>query len=157
MAACCSDRSDAVLLMHVKVVGGLEQSNSVALQFVVRRIEIASTMHFLSLWIAAIKFIRSIEAHRHETIVSKAPNVAVVVHQNKIGVLWSNQVDSAFHFAAHVDGQGDGTWSATETAYSGPLVADDHINLKTDSAGRVYAAIKTSQTASASWYWLCVR
>lgn len=64
---------------------------------------------------------------------------------NKVGVLWSNQNASpdADYFAVHNDADGDTTWSL-ETAYTGTNVADDHINLKTDSTGRVYAAVKTS-------------
>ena len=37
----------------------------------------------------------------------------------------------------------DTAW-AVETSTSGPGIADDHINLKTDSSGRVFAATKTS-------------
>lgn len=65
----------------------------------------------------------------------------------KIGVLWSNQSDSAMYFAAHVDGQPDGTWEVSRTAVQGPNTADDHINLKSlqaDGSGRVFAAVKTS-------------
>jgi hypothetical protein len=61
---------------------------------------------------------------------------------NKIGVMWSDQVASAMMFAVHVDGTADTAWS-TETAISGPKQADDHINLKADSAGRVFVATKT--------------
>jgi hypothetical protein len=63
---------------------------------------------------------------------------------NKIGLMWSNQDASADRFAIHTDGQPDTTWSAAETAFSGSSVADDHLSLKTDASGRVYAAVKTS-------------
>jgi hypothetical protein len=62
---------------------------------------------------------------------------------NKIGVFWSNQVTSSFYFAYHVDGQADTAWT-TQTAASSPGFADDHINLKADASGRVYAVVKTS-------------
>jgi hypothetical protein len=62
---------------------------------------------------------------------------------SKIGVFWSNQVTAAFYFAYHVDGQADTAWT-TQTAASGTNFADDHINLKADASGRVYAAVKTS-------------
>jgi uncharacterized repeat protein (TIGR01451 family) len=62
---------------------------------------------------------------------------------NKIGVMWSNQNTEAFYFAVHVDGTADTLWTL-EIALQGPYIADDHINLKTDSAGRIYAAVKTS-------------
>jgi len=74
---------------------------------------------------------------------------------SKIGVMWSNQNDKKMHFAVHLDGDADTTWQAEETALPGPgctgSCADDHINLKSvqvDSTGRVFAAIKTSLTAS---------
>ena len=65
---------------------------------------------------------------------------------NKIGVMWSNQKDSAVYFAVHADGQPDTTWQQSRTAIAGPNYADDHINLKSLQAdgGRVFAAVKTS-------------
>jgi PKD repeat protein len=71
---------------------------------------------------------------------------------NKIGVMWGNQISSqdGFYFAVHDDGQPDTTWRTSEPAWRGSGVADDHINLKSDSTGRVYAAVKTSFTGSAS-------
>jgi PKD repeat protein len=66
---------------------------------------------------------------------------------DKVGVMWSNQLDSAMYFAIHVDGQADTTWSPSRTAIAGPNYADDHINLKSlqsDGSGRVFAAVKTS-------------
>ena len=66
---------------------------------------------------------------------------------NHIGVMWSNQNNATDWFAVHTDGDPDDAW-AVETAVSGPGMADDHMNLKTDSAGRVYAAVKTSKTGA---------
>ncbi len=72
----------------------------------------------------------------------------------RIGVFWSNQDDLKDYFAWHVDGAGDAAtdWTA-ETAIapggsSNPRPADDHINLKADSTGRVYAMVKTSNDSS---------
>jgi hypothetical protein len=65
---------------------------------------------------------------------------------NKIGVAWSNQTDAALYFAIHADGASDSTWTASPAIRS-PLIADDHINLKslqTDGSGRVFAVTKTS-------------
>lgn len=65
---------------------------------------------------------------------------------NKIGVAWSNQNDTALYFAIHVDGASDSSWTASHAIRS-PLIADDHINLKslqTDGSGRVFAVTKTS-------------
>lgn len=71
---------------------------------------------------------------------------AVVSFTGKIGVMWSNQTDSAMYFAVHADGAPRDTWEATRTAIQGPDSADDHINLKSlqaDPSGRVFAAVKT--------------
>jgi trimeric autotransporter adhesin len=64
----------------------------------------------------------------------------------QIGVMWSNQSDGKFYFALHADGAGDGAWSSS--AVPTGASSDDHINLKTDGAGRVYAAVKTSEGSS---------
>ena len=69
---------------------------------------------------------------------------------NRIGVMWSNQSSSHMYFTSHADGSPDTTWTASEAATTGSGSADDHINLKTDSAGRIYSAVKTSLTSSSS-------
>jgi Concanavalin A-like lectin/glucanases superfamily len=66
---------------------------------------------------------------------------------NKIGVMWSNQIDSAMYFAVHLDGDADTTWTPSRNAVPGPNYADDHISLKSlqaDASGRVFAVVKTS-------------
>jgi hypothetical protein len=71
---------------------------------------------------------------------------------NAIGVMWSNQTDSAFYFASHADGAADSTWSVAPALQS-PLIADDHVNLKSlhsDGSGRVFAIAKTSLNDLAS-------
>jgi fibronectin type 3 domain-containing protein len=62
---------------------------------------------------------------------------------NKIGLMWSNQVNAALYFAVHVDGTADTTWQSS-TAVQGANQADDHITLKADNQGRVFATVKTS-------------
>ena len=66
----------------------------------------------------------------------------------RIGVLWSNQNDSRDYFAWRVDGTPDSTVWTAETAIAptggNPSPADDHLNIKTDANGRIYAVIKTS-------------
>jgi hypothetical protein len=66
---------------------------------------------------------------------------------DRIGIMWSNQNNWTFGFAIHSDSQADDVWSL-ETALSGTQLSDDHINVKKDSTGRVYAAIKTSKSSS---------
>ena len=65
----------------------------------------------------------------------------------QIGVMWSNQIDSAMYFATHRDGDADDIWQASRTAIQGPNQADDHISLRSlqadDVSGRVFAAVKT--------------
>jgi hypothetical protein len=92
--------------------------------------------------------------------VSSDDTAALVAFGGKIGVLWSNQcpryagcprgvVDQTFHFAWHADGEPDDAWTG-ETAYApGGNAANDHVNLKADASGRVYAAVKTSFTKPA--------
>lgn len=75
----------------------------------------------------------------------KADDISSVIRfGGKIGVLWSNQNTGAVYFATHADGAPDNAWQGQVVA-QGPLVADDHMNLKLESdAGRVFAVVKTS-------------
>src|SRR5829696_4573959 len=82
------------------------------------------------------------------TAVSSDDISAVVAFDSQIGVMWSNQLDSAMYFATHNDGDPDNVWQGSRTAIQGPNYADDHISLRSlqaaDSSGRVFAAVKTS-------------
>jgi VCBS repeat-containing protein len=65
--------------------------------------------------------------------------------------MWSDQSDDEMKFAVHQDSQAnDTTWSNAEVAVSGSNIADDHINLKADATGRVYAATKTSASGGSN-------
>ena len=66
-----------------------------------------------------------------------------VAFGGQVGVMWSDQNTGTIHFARHVDGTADSDW-VREIAFSAPRGADNHISLKSDSDGRVYAAVKTS-------------
>ena len=72
---------------------------------------------------------------------------AVISFAGNVGVFWSNQTNGTDYFAVHADSAPDTSWSG-ETALSGTNMADDHINMKTDSSGRVYAVVKTSRGGS---------
>lgn len=75
---------------------------------------------------------------------------------NKIGVMWSDQVTAnAFHFAVHVDGAPDTAWTLDPVVVPG--ASDDHINLKADAAGRVYAAVKRDTSTPTRLVELLVR
>ncbi len=70
---------------------------------------------------------------------------------NKIGVFWSNQSTNNDYFSIHQDGVADTTWSPEEIAVGKGVnctgaCADDHINIKVDSSGKLYVASKTSFT-----------
>lgn len=70
----------------------------------------------------------------------------IVAFGGKIGVIWSNQAENTMRFAYHTDGASDSAWTG-QVAYDLPgdaEAADDHINVKTDSSGRVYVVAKTS-------------
>jgi PKD domain len=66
---------------------------------------------------------------------------------DRIGVLWSEQAAGRTWFAVHADGAGDdaGDWSLS-TVPTGTR-ADDHVSLRADGSGRVYAALETAETA----------
>ena len=68
---------------------------------------------------------------------------SLVAIGGSIGVMWGNQLDDAYYFAVHRDGDPPALWQATETALGGPGRADDHLNLTADSTGRVWAVVKT--------------
>jgi hypothetical protein len=68
---------------------------------------------------------------------------------DKIGVFWSNQRTENDYFAIHQDGATATTWLPEEIALGSGVncsgdCADDHINIKSDSTGKLYVASKTS-------------
>jgi hypothetical protein len=70
---------------------------------------------------------------------------------NRIGIMWSDQNDDQMKFAVHQDSTAsDTSWSGAEVAASGSNIADDHINLKAEANGRVYAATKTSASGGSN-------
>jgi hypothetical protein len=71
---------------------------------------------------------------------------------NKVGVMWSDTPSSQMLFSVHNDGQpnNSGAWSGPEVAIGGAKRAEDHINLKADAAGRVYAVTKTKFSSAAN-------
>jgi hypothetical protein len=71
----------------------------------------------------------------------------VVALPGQIGVFWSNQLTDKFYFAVHADGAQPSSWQQ-EIAAAGGHVADDHLNLKLASDGRLFVAVKTSRTKS---------
>jgi hypothetical protein len=63
----------------------------------------------------------------------------------KIGVMWSNQIDSHYYFATHDDSQApESGWNVQTVDTSPyPVVANDHINLAKSANNQVFAAVRT--------------
>jgi hypothetical protein len=80
------------------------------------------------------------------TTVSTDDVSGVVAFGSKIGLMWGSQHDesgqSGYHFAVHSTGEPDDAWRS-DNPTMGPAVSNDHLNLKADSEGRVYAVTKT--------------
>jgi hypothetical protein len=72
---------------------------------------------------------------------------SVVRFGGKVGVMWSDTRDvndDKILFAVHQDGDPVATWTQdTSPAVEGRKMADDHINVKADSNGRIFAVTKT--------------
>ncbi|HQZ84062.1 MAG TPA: hypothetical protein PLB21_00340, partial [Actinomycetota bacterium] len=71
----------------------------------------------------------------------------------RMGILWSNQQTRRFGFRTHVDGASPSSWSTVENVPASSLnlgdgVADDHVNVAVSSAGKLYAAVKTSYNST---------
>jgi Ca2+-binding RTX toxin-like protein len=80
-----------------------------------------------------------------EQIGAAAPDdVSTVIRfGGSIGVMWSDQqVVGGEAYRFRVLGAGD-VWGPVEDASLGNKLADDHLNVKADAAGNVYAATKT--------------
>lgn len=69
-----------------------------------------------------------------------------------VGVIWSNQPRNESYFTYRIDTQAPDAWQPIERVLPGTgcsgACSDDHFNVKTDSAGRLFVATKTSLTAS---------
>ena len=79
--------------------------------------------------------------------VSDDLSALVAFGGDRIGVMFSSQFFGyqRFYFAVHRDGAGDapGDWALTPVP--GLTATNDHINLKADRAGRVFAAVKLAE------------
>ena len=74
----------------------------------------------------------------------------VIAFGDNIGIFWSGTFfgDGQFYFAVHRDGAGDAPGDWAKETVPGIRNANDHLNLKADRAGRVFAAVKTSPPVS---------
>lgn len=82
------------------------------------------------------------------TVDSDDISAIVNLPSGDVGVMWSNQDTRSVYFSVHRSVDPLTTWQPIETVLPNPgcsgSCADDHINLKTDQAGRVFAVLKTS-------------
>ncbi len=80
------------------------------------------------------------------TTVSPDDVSGIVAFGSQIGLAWGNQYDaggkSGYYFATHDDGEPDDEWRP-DGIVKGAGWSNDHLNLKADSEGRVYVALKT--------------
>ena len=77
---------------------------------------------------------------------------ALVAFRNRVGVLWSDQMDGTVYWSVHQDADARDAWTG-KIAIRGNAEADDHINIKSlqsDQAGRVFAVTKTSKDTLSS-------
>ena len=94
----------------------------------------------------AVPFVLPTQA---EPLDPNRPDISAIIAfgGDTVGIMWSNHATSptAMRFSVHNDGDPETTWQPAETAVGDGEMADNHINLKTDSAGRVYAVTKTGK------------
>jgi hypothetical protein len=80
------------------------------------------------------------------TTVSSDDVSGIVAFGSQVGLMWGNQYDesgkSGYYFAIHEDGEPDDEWRQ-DNPVMGAAMANDHVNLKADSEGRVFATLKT--------------
>jgi hypothetical protein len=91
--------------------------------------------------------------------VDVGPDISSVVAfgGDRIGVFWGNHKTGRFYFAVHRDSSPDDVWEPSEVI-SEPGSAADHLNVKTDSSGRIYAVVKTrAENATAPLVILLIR
>jgi hypothetical protein len=80
---------------------------------------------------------------------------SIIRFGTRVGVMWSDTAVGAgfMRFSFHDDGAAETAWSTTEDVIgngANPKIADDHINLKVDGSGRVYAVTKTKFISAAN-------
>jgi hypothetical protein len=93
-------------------------------------------------WTAPVRFAGAADGQLSED------NTASIVAfgGSKVGLYWTDKHasgSSAAFFSIHTDGDPVTTWSSPETVLSATNGVDGQVNLKADSAGKVYAVIRT--------------
>ena len=76
-----------------------------------------------------------------------AEQAIILAYGGKVGVAWTNRVESRVSFASHTDGDAPDAWTVTSTPLEGGLPADDHMQVGSLSAPEgptVFIVVKTS-------------
>jgi hypothetical protein len=76
-----------------------------------------------------------------------AEQAIILAYGGKIGVVWTNRVESRVSFASHTDGDASDAWTVTSTPLEGGLPADDHMevgSLSGPEGTTVFIVVKTS-------------
>ena len=79
--------------------------------------------------------------------VADDDTAAILAYGDRIGVLWSNQLENAVYFVSHRDGKDSMTWTKPRAVLKGPGSADDHISARAldgPDGPTVFALVKTS-------------
>jgi hypothetical protein len=112
------------------------------------------------LWIGYATSIRVVVAYSDDGLtwsanialsvrVASGPSemAALVSYDDRVGILWSDQLTGSFEFASHRDGDDPALWTR-EQALAGQGLADDHVSIRRvdgEAGDTLVAAIKTSQ------------
>ena len=76
-----------------------------------------------------------------------AEQSVILAYGGKVGVVWTNRVESRVSFASHTDGDAPDVWTVTSTPLAGGLPADNHIevgSLSSPEGTTVFIVVKTS-------------
>ena len=80
--------------------------------------------------------------------VAEDDTAAILAYGDRIGLLWSNQLEHAIYFVSHGDGKDPADWSQPQALLEGPGSADDHISARAldgSDGPTVFALVKTSR------------
>jgi hypothetical protein len=80
--------------------------------------------------------------------VDELDATSLVAFSTKIGLIWSNELDGEYYFAEHSAASSPTTGWSIQTIDTSPynLQSNDHIKMVANSAGQVFASVKTHNT-----------
>ena len=76
-----------------------------------------------------------------------AEQAVILAYGDRVGVVWTNRIESRVSFASHADGDAPDAWTVTSTPMGGGLPPDNHIevgSLSGDEGTTVFIVVKTS-------------